>query len=67
VPVAFVVARAGVSVREQAIQDRVRTELTRACVPARVTVLDALPEIGVGKVDRKRLRQLAARSVTRDG
>jgi acyl-CoA synthetase (AMP-forming)/AMP-acid ligase II len=60
VPVAFVVAREGASVRERAIQDLVRAELTRACVPARVTVLDALPEIGVGKVDRKRLRQLAA-------
>jgi acyl-CoA synthetase (AMP-forming)/AMP-acid ligase II len=67
VPVAFVVARDGASVGERAIQDRVRAELTRACVPARVMVLDALPEIGVGKVDRQRLRQLAAQRVTSDG
>lgn len=66
VPVAFVVARAGSAVRERAIQERVRAELTRACVPVSVTVLDALPEIGVGKVDRKRLRQLAAKRVTSD-
>jgi acyl-CoA synthetase (AMP-forming)/AMP-acid ligase II len=62
VPVAFVVARAGTSVRERAIQERVRAELTRACVPARVAVLDALPEIGVGKVDRAALRRLASKT-----
>jgi acyl-CoA synthetase (AMP-forming)/AMP-acid ligase II len=62
VPVAYVVARAGASVGERAIQERVRAELTRACVPARVMVLDALPEIGVGKVDRARLKQLAAKA-----
>ena len=61
-PVAFVVARDGSSIREEAIQERVRAELTRACVPARVVVLDALPEIGLGKIDRTLLKQLAAKS-----
>jgi acyl-CoA synthetase (AMP-forming)/AMP-acid ligase II len=60
VPVAYVVARDGASVRPEAIRDRVRAELPRACVPARVTVLPALPEIGVGKIDRAALKRLAA-------
>ena len=62
VPVAFVVAQPGSTVREKALQELVRSELTRACVPVRVVVLDALPEIGVGKVDRKRLKRLAAKT-----
>lgn len=66
VPVAFVVARDGASVRENAIQERVRAELTRACVPARVIVLEALPEIGVGKIDRGALQRLASRTVNRE-
>jgi acyl-CoA synthetase (AMP-forming)/AMP-acid ligase II len=62
VPVAFVVARDGVSVRPEAIQDCVRAELPRASVPARVVVLGALPEIGIGKIDRAALKQLASRA-----
>jgi acyl-CoA synthetase (AMP-forming)/AMP-acid ligase II len=60
VPVAFVVARDGAGVRPEAIQDRVRAELPRACVPARIVVLNALPEIGIGKIDRAALKRLAA-------
>ncbi|HEY7743597.1 MAG TPA: class I adenylate-forming enzyme family protein [Burkholderiales bacterium] len=60
VPVAFVVAGDGASVRPEAIQDQVRAELPRACVPARVVVLGALPEIGIGKIDRAALKRLAA-------
>jgi acyl-CoA synthetase (AMP-forming)/AMP-acid ligase II len=60
VPVAFVVAGDGASVRPDAIQDQVRAELPRACVPARVVVLGALPEIGIGKIDRAALKRLAA-------
>ena len=60
VPVAFVVARDGVAVRGGAIQERVRAELPRSYVPARVIVLEALPEIGIGKIDRGALKRLAA-------
>ena len=60
VPVAFVVAADGAAVRPEAVQDQVRAELPRACVPARVVVLGALPEIGIGKIDRAALRRLAA-------
>lgn len=59
VPVAFVVARDGASVQQRAIQDRVLAELPRTYVPARVIVLDALPEIGIGKIDRGALTRLA--------
>jgi acyl-CoA synthetase (AMP-forming)/AMP-acid ligase II len=59
VPVAFVVTRDGASVKPRAIQDRVGAELPRTYVPARIIVLDALPEIGVGKIDRGALKRLA--------
>jgi acyl-CoA synthetase (AMP-forming)/AMP-acid ligase II len=60
VPVAFVVGHEGATVQERAIRDRVLAELPRACVPTRVIVLDALPEIGIGKIDRAALKRLAA-------
>lgn len=60
VPVAFVVARDGVEVKQQDVQDRVLAELPRSYVPARVILLKALPEIGIGKVDRAALKRLAA-------
>ncbi len=59
VPVAFVVTRDGAPVQPRTIQERVGAELPRAYVPARVIVLDALPEIGVGKIDRGALKRLA--------
>jgi acyl-CoA synthetase (AMP-forming)/AMP-acid ligase II len=61
VPVAFVVARDGASVQQRAIQDRVLAVLPRTYAPARVIVLNALPEIGIGKIDRAVLKRLAAR------
>jgi len=62
VPVAFVVARDSASVQQRAVQDNVANELPRACVPARVIVLDALPEIGIGKIDRAALKRLAGKA-----
>ncbi|MGH8647956.1 MAG: class I adenylate-forming enzyme family protein, partial [Burkholderiales bacterium] len=59
VPVAFVVTRDGAPVQLRAIQERVGAELPRTYVPARIIVLDALPEIGVGKIDRGALKRLA--------
>jgi acyl-CoA synthetase (AMP-forming)/AMP-acid ligase II len=47
-------------VQPGAIQDQVRAELPRACVPARIIVLGALPEIGIGKIDRTALKRRAA-------
>lgn len=62
VPVAFVALRDGLSATERQIQDRVAAELPRSYVPARVITLDALPEIGVGKIDRRALRRLASKA-----
>ncbi|HET9404635.1 MAG TPA: class I adenylate-forming enzyme family protein, partial [Burkholderiales bacterium] len=60
VPVAFIVVHQGLAVSESVIRSEVAAELPRACVPARVIAIDALPEIGIGKIDRKALRSLAA-------
>jgi acyl-CoA synthetase (AMP-forming)/AMP-acid ligase II len=62
VPVAFVVARDGLAVPETAIQGHVAAELPRTYVPARVIVLDALPENSVGKIDRQALKRLAEKT-----
>lgn len=62
VPLAFVVVRDGFSASEKQIQDCVAAELPRSYVPARVITLDALPEIGVGKIDRRALRLLAEKA-----
>ena len=62
VPVAFVIARDGACVRQRAIQDCVLAVLPRTYVPARVIVLEALPEIGIGKVDRGALRRMAEKA-----
>ena len=57
VPVAFVVVRAGMRVEAAALQAHVAERLKRIYAPAAVHFVAALPEIGVGKVDRKALRE----------
>jgi len=57
VPVAFVVLRAGMQVEACALQAHVAERLQRIYAPAAVHFVTALPEIGVGKVDRKALRE----------
>lgn len=57
VPVAFVVLRAGMQVQAEALQAHVVERLKRIYAPAAIHFVTALPEIGVGKVDRKALRQ----------
>ena len=57
VPVAFVVLRAGMLVEAEALQAHVVERLKRIYAPAAIHFVGALPEIGVGKVDRKALRQ----------
>jgi acyl-CoA synthetase (AMP-forming)/AMP-acid ligase II len=57
VPVAFVALhdpRAGLAAEE--LQELVRTRLSHVYVPAEITMVDALPVNGVGKVDRVALR-----------
>jgi acyl-CoA synthetase (AMP-forming)/AMP-acid ligase II len=60
VPVAYVVVNNGQTVVESDLKEQVESRLPRSWVPARVTVLDALPENRVGKIDRQALRKIAA-------
>lgn len=59
VAVAYVVTHNGQEVAEKDLKDRVAARLPRSWVPARVTVLDALPENRVGKIDRQTLKKIA--------
>lgn len=62
VPVAFVVRRAGLegaALDAGTILDAVGARLSRIYRPAEVIFMDALPENGPGKVDRKKLRAQA--------
>jgi len=60
VPVAFVTTNSGQNIPERDLKDQVASRLPPSWVPARVTVLEALPENSVGKIDRQALRKLAA-------
>ncbi len=57
VPVAFVVLRSGAEATAEILQTHVSDRLKRIYAPAAVHFVAALPEIGVGKVDRKALRE----------
>jgi acyl-CoA synthetase (AMP-forming)/AMP-acid ligase II len=61
VPVAFVVLRSGQSATPDALKGIVAEHLSRIHIPQRIIVADALPEIGIGKIDRRTLRMCAAR------
>jgi malonyl-CoA/methylmalonyl-CoA synthetase len=60
VPVAYIITNKGQSVPESDLKDQVASRLPHSWVPARVTVLDALPENRVGKIDRQALKKIAA-------
>ncbi|MEY3211145.1 MAG: O-succinylbenzoate-CoA ligase, partial [Pseudomonadota bacterium] len=57
-PVAFVTLRAGATVSGDALRGWCRQRLSAFKVPDRVTVLDALPRTGLGKVDRGALGRM---------
>lgn len=60
VPVAYVVAHQGERAAENSLKDQVAARLPRSWVPARIVILDSLPENRVGKIDRQALRKIAA-------
>lgn len=61
IPVAFITARTGKHLDVGEVQELLKTNLARIYQPASLIVVDALPENGVGKVDRKALaRRLQA-------
>ncbi len=59
VPVAFVVAAQGARLDADGIIAQIAKRLPRPCHPAEVIFVDALPETGVGKIDRKRVAAMA--------
>ncbi|MDZ7676502.1 MAG: long-chain-fatty-acid--CoA ligase [Acidimicrobiales bacterium] len=61
VPVAFVALRPGSSATEDELVTHVRDRLAHFKAPRAVTLLDALPRVGTGKIDKSSLRA-AARS-----
>ncbi|MEE3502664.1 fatty acid--CoA ligase [Acidiphilium acidophilum] len=63
-PVAFVVARPGVTVDEDAVRDHVRAHadtgaISRYAVPDRIIVVETLDKTSVGKLDKKLMRNRA--------
>ncbi|WP_353146515.1 class I adenylate-forming enzyme family protein [Pollutimonas bauzanensis] len=60
VPVGFVVPTSGAQLDPQTIQQRVSQMLSRTYWLDEVYVVDALPENSVGKVDKKKLREMFA-------
>ena len=57
---AVVVTRPGVPTDEQDLLEHCRRELASFQVPARVVEVDALPAVGIGKLDRQALGALVA-------
>lgn len=60
VPVAFVALHPGAAATETELIDFVRDRLAHFKAPKAVTVLDALPRVGTGKVDKVSLRTAPA-------
>jgi long-chain acyl-CoA synthetase len=61
-PVAYVALRPGVRADGDELLAHCRTNLARYKVPARISIVEALPKTSVSKTDKKALRQLAAES-----
>jgi acyl-CoA synthetase (AMP-forming)/AMP-acid ligase II len=53
---AFVVPDGDLAPSVEELRDRVTEELPPFCAPRSVDVVDGLPFVGIGKVDRKALR-----------
>ena len=56
-PIAYVVAKPGVSVSEAEVIEHCRDRLAGFKRPARVVVMDELPKTATGKIQRFKLRQ----------
>ncbi len=58
--IAAVVPRAGAAFDPEALRQFCRTELAPYKVPSAIEIMDALPKTGVGKIDKKVLREALA-------
>jgi len=63
---AAVVAREGATVDTEALRDYARTRLTAYKVPKSIVVLDELPRSLVGKVERRKVRDMLVAAHKRD-
>lgn len=61
VPAAFVVLHADQAATQDGLKGLVAEQLSRAHVPHHIIFMDALPEIGIGKIDRGTLKVKAGR------
>lgn len=61
VPAAFVVLHADQTATQDGLKGLVAEQLSRAHVPQHIIFMDALPEIGIGKIDRRALKMQAGR------
>jgi acyl-CoA synthetase (AMP-forming)/AMP-acid ligase II len=59
-PVALVVLRAGAEATPDELADYLRPRVAKWWVPDEIEVVDELPKTSVGKIDKRRLRQLVA-------
>jgi long-chain acyl-CoA synthetase len=62
VPIAFVVARAGLVIDEAQLLERLRTVLAKFKVPQEIRIVDQLPRNAVGKIVKAPLRELLTAS-----
>lgn len=53
----YVVPRAGMDLCEQALTEFLRKQLTAYKMPKKITLVDALPKSGVGKILRRKIRE----------
>jgi acyl-CoA synthetase (AMP-forming)/AMP-acid ligase II len=60
VPIAFVVCEDKAALDADALKAAVRDRLSRIHAPSRIVPVDALPENAVGKVDRQKMKKMAA-------
>jgi len=63
---AAVVAREGATVDTDALRDYARTRLTAYKVPKSIVVLDELPRSLVGKVERRKVRDMLVAAHKKD-
>lgn len=56
---AFVMLEAGVTLDEETIRAFLKTKLANYKIPKRVSIMDELPRLPIGKVDKKALKEMA--------
>jgi crotonobetaine/carnitine-CoA ligase len=64
---AFVVAEPGAELDAEEVRRHCAEQLARFKVPTAIEVVDSLPTTSIGKVEKKLLREMAARTAERDG